>query len=179
MTDRFRRALPTEGWPPSPPCDPDTKGLGRLVATVTIMKPEEMKMAVVIAWALIWSVVAVSLVSSVSNWILVVASGVLPPLMILRMWHPPARTVPVRHPRRSPVVPVFSKMTKRTTQETVARTQRTRTIRDLSELIAALDRRVPQVERSGEVSIARAAARLKGEAVQRIADLERALTKNS
>ena len=70
-------------------------------------------------------------------------------------------------------------MTKRTTQETVARTQRTRTIRDLSELIAALDRRVPQVERSGEVSIARAAARLKGEAMQRIADLELALTKNS
>jgi hypothetical protein len=70
-------------------------------------------------------------------------------------------------------------MTKRTMQQTAALTQRTRTIRDLSELIAALDRRVPQVERSGEVSIARAAARLKGEAMQRIADLERAPTKNS
>ena len=70
-------------------------------------------------------------------------------------------------------------MARRTTQQTAARTKRTRTIRDLSELIAALDRRVPQVERRGEVSIARAAARLKGEAIQRIADLERALTKNS
>ena len=63
------------------------------VATVTIMKPEDMKIAVVIAWALIWSVIAVSLVSSASNWILLVGSGVLPPLMIVRMWHPPARTV--------------------------------------------------------------------------------------
>ena len=66
------------------------------VATVTIMKLEDMKIAVVIAWALIWSVIAVSLVSSVGNWILVVGSGVLPPLMILRMWHPPARTVSAR-----------------------------------------------------------------------------------
>jgi hypothetical protein len=58
------------------------------------MKSEEMKMAVVIAWALIWSVFAVSLVSSVGNWILVVASGLLPPFMVLRMWHPLARLVP-------------------------------------------------------------------------------------
>ena len=66
------------------------------------MTLEHMKIAVVIAWALIWSVIAVSLVSSVSNWILVVGSGVLPPLMILRMWHPPARTVPagIREARR-------------------------------------------------------------------------------
>ena len=34
-------------------------------------------------------------------------------------------------------------------------------IRDLHELIAALDRRVPQVERAGEASIARDAAALK------------------
>lgn len=61
-----------------------------------IMTFEQMKIAVVIAWALIWSVIAVSLVSSVSNWILLVGSGVLPPLMILRMWHPPARTVSAR-----------------------------------------------------------------------------------
>jgi len=66
------------------------------------MTLEHMKIAVVIAWALIWSVIAVSLVSSVGNWILVVGSGVLPPLMILRMWHPPARTVPatIREARR-------------------------------------------------------------------------------
>ena len=65
----------------------------RAFATVTIMKPEEIRMAVVIAWALIWSVTAVPLVSSIGNWILLVGSGVLPALMIVRMWHPPARTV--------------------------------------------------------------------------------------
>ena len=58
------------------------------------------------------------------------------------------------------------------TQDTAARTRRMRTIRDLSELIDALDRRLPQVERSGEASIARAAARLKDEAIKRIAELE-------
>ena len=71
----------------------DSAQLSR-VNTLTIMKPEDMKVAVVIAWALIWSVIAVSLVSSASNWILVVGSGVLPALMILRMWHPSPRTVP-------------------------------------------------------------------------------------
>ena len=66
------------------------------------MTVEDTKLAVVIAWALIWGVIAVSLASSVSNWILMVGSGVLPPLMILRMWHPPARTAPaaVREARR-------------------------------------------------------------------------------
>jgi len=72
------------------------------VATMTIMALEEMKIGAVIAWAFIWSVIAVSLVSSVSSWILLVRSGVLPPLMILRMWHPLARTVPagIREARR-------------------------------------------------------------------------------
>jgi hypothetical protein len=64
-------------------------------------------------------------------------------------------------------------ISKRTTKETAARTRRKRAIRDLSELIAALDRRVPQVERVGEASIARAAAKLKEEAIKRIEDLER------
>ena len=48
-----------------------------------------------------------------------------------------------------------------------------RTIRELQELIAALDRRVPHVERVGEISIARAAAKLKIEALKRIEELER------
>lgn len=61
----------------------------------------------------------------------------------------------------------------RTTKKAAARTQRQRAIRDLSELIAALDRRVPRVERVGEASIARTAAKLKDEAIKRIADLER------
>ena len=73
-------------------CTPGQRRAPR-VATVTIMELEDRKIAVVIAWALIWSVIAVSLVSSASSWILVVGSGVLPALLILRMWHPAARTV--------------------------------------------------------------------------------------
>ena len=46
-------------------------------------------------------------------------------------------------------------------------------VEELRELIAALDRRVPQVERAGEVSIAREAAALKARALKRIEDLER------
>jgi hypothetical protein len=42
----------------------------------------------------------------------------------------------------------------------------------LRELIAALDRRVPHVERIGEVEIARVSAALKKTAVQRLAELE-------
>jgi hypothetical protein len=45
-------------------------------------------------------------------------------------------------------------------------------IRERHELIAALDRRVPQVERAGEASIARDAAALKVKALKRIAELE-------
>ena len=49
---------------------------------------------------------------------------------------------------------------------------RTRQVRHLRELIAALDRRVPQIERVGEVKIARDAATLRGKALKRIAALE-------
>jgi hypothetical protein len=49
---------------------------------------------------------------------------------------------------------------------------RTRTVRELRELVAALDRRVPHVERVGEVSIARAAASLRAAALARIEELE-------
>ena len=45
-------------------------------------------------------------------------------------------------------------------------------IRELLELIDALDRRVPCVERAGEASIAREAAALKDRALNRIAELE-------
>jgi hypothetical protein len=45
-------------------------------------------------------------------------------------------------------------------------------IRHLRELIAALDRRVPQIERVGEFQIARDAAALKQKALKRIAELE-------
>ena len=46
-------------------------------------------------------------------------------------------------------------------------------IRHLRELIAALDRRVPNLERQGEVVIAREAASLKARALARLAELER------
>jgi len=46
-------------------------------------------------------------------------------------------------------------------------------LRELRELIAALDRRVPQVQRAGEIAIARDAAALRKRAVKRIEELER------
>jgi hypothetical protein len=45
--------------------------------------------------------------------------------------------------------------------------------RELSELIEALDRRVPRVEGAGEMAIARDAAALRAKAVERLAELER------
>jgi hypothetical protein len=45
-------------------------------------------------------------------------------------------------------------------------------LRDLRELITALDRRVPQVARAGETSIARDAAALRVKALLRIEELE-------
>ena len=49
---------------------------------------------------------------------------------------------------------------------------RQRLIEELRELIAALDSRVPQLEREGETRIADEAAALKEKAVKRIAQLE-------
>ena len=46
------------------------------------------------------------------------------------------------------------------------------TIVELVELIAAIDRRLPQVERAGEAAIANAAMRLRIEATKRIVELE-------
>jgi len=45
-------------------------------------------------------------------------------------------------------------------------------VRQLRELVAALDQRVPHVERAGEAAIARDAAALREKALQRIAELE-------
>ena len=47
-----------------------------------------------------------------------------------------------------------------------------RTISDLREFVEAIDRRLPQVERSGEAFIARAAMMLREQALRRIADIE-------
>ena len=45
--------------------------------------------------------------------------------------------------------------------------------KQLQELIAALDRRVPQIGRADEASIARDAAALKAKAIRRLAELRR------
>jgi hypothetical protein len=45
-------------------------------------------------------------------------------------------------------------------------------IRDLQELIEALDRRYPQLQRSGEAAILNAATQLRRQAHERIAELE-------
>jgi hypothetical protein len=58
-------------------------------------------------------------------------------------------------------------------QTTVAE-KAARLVRDLHEVIAALDRRMPQVQRAGEHAIARAAAALRRAAMKRIEEVERA-----
>ena len=63
-------------------------------------------------------------------------------------------------------------MTLKKPAEPQSDTDRARQIRHLRELIAALDRRVPHVERSGEAAIARDAAALRDKALRRIAELE-------
>jgi len=57
------------------------------------------------------------------------------------------------------------------TEPAASPVDRAQTLRELRELVAALDRRVPQVERVGETAIARAAAALRVEALKRIAEL--------
>ena len=57
----------------------------------------------------------------------------------------------------------------------IDQSDRTRKLRHLQELIAALDRRVPHVERLGEIEIARQGHALRENALQRIAELEASL----
>ena len=47
------------------------------------------------------------------------------------------------------------------------------TLGQLNELITAIDRRLPQVQRSGEAAIANAAVRLRIEAQKRISEIEK------
>jgi hypothetical protein len=49
-------------------------------------------------------------------------------------------------------------------------------LQDLLELVAALDRRVPRLEREGEPDIARDARELRRAALKRIAELERSVS---
>ena len=61
------------------------------------------------------------------------------------------------------------------TDPTTVREDRARALRHLRELIEALDRRVPQIERSGEIAIAQDAATLRAKALERLVHLEAAL----
>ena len=69
-------------------------------------------------------------------------------------------------------MPSLTLMTPKKQTEPQTNADRARQIRHLRELIAALDRRVPHVERSGEAAIARDAAALRDKALKRIAVLE-------
>ena len=57
----------------------------------------------------------------------------------------------------------------------IDQSDRTRKLRHLQELIAALDRRVPHVERLGEIELARQGNALSENAFKRIAELEASL----
>ena len=48
-------------------------------------------------------------------------------------------------------------------------------VKELRELIRAIDRRLPHIERSGEEEIERTARKLRSDAVTRIAEIERAV----
>ena len=52
-------------------------------------------------------------------------------------------------------------------------------IRHLRQLVEALERRVPHIERSGEAAIARDAAALRERALKRIAELESQRSRSS
>ena len=56
--------------------------------------------------------------------------------------------------------------------EAIDQSERACKLRHLHELIAALDRRVPQVERLGEIEVARDGRVLREKALQRIAELK-------
>jgi hypothetical protein len=56
-------------------------------------------------------------------------------------------------------------------QPGLAMSRTDRLVKELRELVAALDRRVPQVERAGELTIAREAEALRSQALRRLAEL--------
>jgi hypothetical protein len=70
-----------------------------------------------------------------------------------------------------PAIELDAAVVAEVTPHSVAELQKT--MHQLAELIAAIDRRLPQVERSGESAIADAATRLRTEAQKRIGELER------
>ncbi|HEX4915497.1 MAG TPA: hypothetical protein VFV51_16180 [Vicinamibacterales bacterium] len=64
------------------------------------MKLPHITIAVVLALAIICTVVAVSLLDYPGNWLLAIWGSVLPLVMILRMWQPPLRPAFARMVRK-------------------------------------------------------------------------------
>jgi hypothetical protein len=69
-----------------------------------------------------------------------------------------------------PAVQLGAEVVAKMTRDELVETKTT--IVQLSELIAAIDRRLPQVQRAGEAAIANAAMHLKSEAAKRIVELK-------
>jgi Cu/Ag efflux pump CusA len=58
------------------------------------MQDKHMKTAVIGTWVLACGVIGLLLsVSSATGWILLIGSTVVPPLVLLQMWRPPAQTM--------------------------------------------------------------------------------------
>ena len=58
------------------------------------MQRKHMKTAVIVAWVLACGVMALLLnVTSASGWAILIGSAVVPPLVLLQMWRPPAQTM--------------------------------------------------------------------------------------
>ncbi len=84
---------------------------------------------------------------------------------------PGSRRSPGRDPGRCVVAAMLE--SRESMQATINEAERTRTIRHLKQLIEALNRRVPHIERAGEAKIARDAAELMKQAVRRLRALEK------
>jgi hypothetical protein len=64
------------------------------IGTVVGMQRENVKSAIVGGWVLGLGAIAVSFgVDSAKGWMLLVGLGVVPPLMLFRMWRQPAPTM--------------------------------------------------------------------------------------
>ena len=64
------------------------------------MKLPDITIAAILAMAIICTVVAVSLLNFPGNWLLALWGGVLPLVIILRMWQPPLRPAFARMVRK-------------------------------------------------------------------------------
>jgi len=58
------------------------------------MQTEQLKTSIVAGWILVMVAIALSLnLGSATGWLLLVGIGLLPPLMLFRVWQQPAQTM--------------------------------------------------------------------------------------